>query len=95
MKATRVVEPKRLGAATATAERVGIAKLRGNLARYLEQARAGRPVIVQERGRDAYVLIRLEEDGETPPFGCLADRTDYARDVVLGAKERWRAGELP
>jgi hypothetical protein len=50
---------------------------------------------VKGRGRDAYLLIRLEEDGEPPPFGCLADRTDYARGVVLGAEETWRAGALP
>ena len=95
MKTSRLVKPRRLGAATATAERVGTAEFRGNLAKYLKQARAGRPVIVQERGRDAYVLIRLEEDGETPPFGCLAGRTDYTRGVVLGAEEPWRAAELP
>jgi prevent-host-death family protein len=95
MRSARLGKPKRLGATTTTAERVGTAEFRGNLAKYLKQARAGRPVIVQGRGRDAYVLIRLEEDGEPPPFGCLADRTDYAREGVLGAEERWRAGKLP
>jgi prevent-host-death family protein len=92
---TRLRKPKRHSAATATAERVGTAEFRGNLAKYLSQARSGRPVVVQERGRDAYVLIKFEQEGETPPFGCVADRTDYARGVVLGTDETWRAGSLP
>jgi antitoxin (DNA-binding transcriptional repressor) of toxin-antitoxin stability system len=95
MKMPRLGTLARRSAVTAIAARVGTAEFRGNLAKYLEQARAGRPVIVKGRGRDAYLLIRLEEDGEPPPFGCLADRTDYARGVVLGAEETWRAGALP
>jgi prevent-host-death family protein len=85
----------RRAAATLSAERVGTAEFRGNLAKYLKQARAGRPVIIQERGRDAYVLVKLEDEGAAQPFGCLAARTEYTSGVVLNAEESWRPGAVP
>lgn len=36
---------------TSDAQRVGAAEFRGNLAKYLKQAKAGTPVIIQERER--------------------------------------------
>ncbi len=76
------------------AERVGTAKFRARLASYLKQARSGRPVVIQERGRDAYVLMRLDQ----PPahvFGCMRDRTEYEEGAVVNAAEAWSAGTLP
>jgi hypothetical protein len=43
----------------------------------LKLATAGTPVVIQERGRSAYVLLKFEKDASPPIFGCPA--TDAAR----------------
>jgi prevent-host-death family protein len=78
-----------------TVERVGAAEFRTNLAKYLKLARSGRQVIIQQWGRNAFVLTRLEEGAPTTVFGCMRDRTQCAEDAVVGARETWPAGELP
>jgi prevent-host-death family protein len=81
---------------TSQAERVGSAEFRGNLAKYLKRAKSGRPVIIQERGRSAYVLVRFEEEDAAPAFGCMRERTEYAAGTVLNAtRESWSAGGMP
>lgn len=79
----------------AHARSVGASELRGNLAKYLKLAKAGTTVIIQERGRNAYVLLRFEDDAERPAFGCLRERTEYVSGAVVSAREDWRPGELP
>lgn len=93
MKRTGKAEPSRRS--TAHSEAVGTAEFRANLAKYLKQASAGRPVLVQERGRSAYVLSRLES--ELPPsiVGCMRERTQYSAGAVVNASEQWRAGDMP
>lgn len=76
-------------------EAVGTAEFRANLAKYLKQASTGRPVLVQERGRSAYVLSRLEEEPPPSIVGCMRERTDYSAGAVVNAREQWRAGEMP
>lgn len=80
---------------TPHAIRVGSAELRGNLAKYLKQARSGRPIIIQERGRSAYVLLKFEEEPAASTFGCMRERTDYTRGAVVNAAESWSAGTMP
>lgn len=76
------------------AERVGTAEFRANLAKYLKQASSGQPVIIQERGRSAYILSRFEEP---PPsvFGCMGGRTEYVAGTVVHGNERWSGGDMP
>jgi prevent-host-death family protein len=76
------------------AESVGIADLRANLAKYLKLAAMGRPVIVRERGRAAYVLTRYQEQ-EDEVFGCMRERTQYTEGTVLNADESWPPGAMP
>lgn len=77
------------------AERVGSAKFRGNLAKYLKQVKSGRPVVIEERGRSAYVLLKFEEEESTSVFGCMRERTDYAAGTVVNAAEPWSPGAMP
>lgn len=79
----------------ADAERVGIAELRGNLAKYLKQAKAGRVVIIQERGRSAYVLASFAAAAPASVLGCMRSRTEYTSGALIGATEDWDAGSLP
>ena len=81
--------------AAAHAERVGTAEFRAHLAKYLERAKSGRTVIIQERGRNAYVLLRFEDGGRPPPFGCMRGRIEYTSGAVVGGSEQWAAGEMP
>ncbi len=76
------------------AESVGIADLRANLAKYLKLAAMGRPVIVRERGRAAYVLTRYQEQ-EDEVFGCMRERTQYTEGTILNADESWPPGTMP
>jgi hypothetical protein len=78
----------------AHAEHVGTTEFRGNLAKYLKQASAGRPVIIQERGRDAYILLKFEDE---PPsiFGCMRERTEYVSGTIVNAVESWSPGLMP
>ncbi len=80
---------------TSHAERVGTAEFRGNLAKYLKQAKAGRPVIIQERGRGAYLLLKFEEEASRPAFGCMRDLTEYVGGTVVNADESWLPGAMP
>jgi antitoxin (DNA-binding transcriptional repressor) of toxin-antitoxin stability system len=81
---------------TSHAERVGAAELRGNLAKYLRHAKAGRAVIIQERGRTAYVLVRFAEEPAASVFGCMRERTTYTRGAVVNAApSEWGPGEMP
>lgn len=77
------------------AEHVGAAEFRGNLAKYLRQAESGRPVIIQGRGRSAYVLLKLEEE-EVPAsvFGCMRGRTEYTAGTVVNSTEDWSPGGI-
>ncbi len=77
------------------AERVGASEFRANLAKYLKLAKAGTTVIIQERGRNAYVLVGAEDDAQPDGFGCMRDRTEYVPGAVVGARESWRAGRMP
>jgi prevent-host-death family protein len=86
--------PKRQ-TATSDAERVGTAEFRGNLAKYLKQAKAGTPVVIQERGRSAYVLSRFEEGPKASAFGCMRERTGYTAGAVVNATEPWTPGGMP
>jgi prevent-host-death family protein len=79
----------------AHAEHVGTAEFRAHLAKYLESARSGRPVVIQERGKDAYVLVRFEEAGARRPFGCMSGRTEYAEGAIVNASEKWAPGDMP
>ena len=79
----------------AHAERVGSAEFRGNLAKYLKQAKSGRPVIIEERGRSVYVLLRFEESESASVFGCMRERTEYVAGAIVNATERWSPGTLP
>ena len=79
----------------AHSEAVGTAEFRANLAKYLRQAGAGRPVIVQERGRNAYVLTKVEDERPESILGCMRERTEYAAGEVVNAAEQWRAGTMP
>jgi prevent-host-death family protein len=76
-------------------EAVGTAEFRANLAKYLRQARTGRPVLIQERGRSAYVLSRLDEVPPSSIVGCMRERTECSSGVVVNAREQWRAGDMP
>jgi prevent-host-death family protein len=81
---------------TSHAERVGTAEFRGNLAKYLKHAKSGHPVIIQERGRSAYVLVKFEEADAAPAFGCMRKRTEYTAGTVFNAApESWTAGNMP
>jgi prevent-host-death family protein len=80
---------------TARASRVGVAELRGNLARYLKQADAGTPIVIQVHGASKYVLLRFDEAAPPPIFGCLRERTAHAKGAVVNATEQWPAGALP
>lgn len=81
--------------ARSRAEHVGAAEFRGNLAKYLRQAQSGRPVIIQERGRSAYVLLKLEEDVPASVFGCMRERTEYTAGTVVHSTEDWSPGAIP
>ena len=79
----------------AQGERVGIAEFRGHLAKYLKQASSGRPVVIQERGRSAYVLLKLDDEAVPSIFGCMRGRTEYAAGSVVNARVRGSAGAMP
>lgn len=85
----------RVAVPSSHAQRVGTSELRGNLAKYLKLAKAGTTVIIQERGRNAYVLLRMEDEAVPDAFGCMRDRTEYVPGAVVGAVEPWRAGRIP
>jgi len=76
---------------------VGVAELRRELARYLRAAEAGREIVIQDRGRDAFVLRRYEpeRDPKGIGFGCMRDQTEYTAGTIWNADEAWAAGELP
>jgi antitoxin (DNA-binding transcriptional repressor) of toxin-antitoxin stability system len=74
---------------------VGVTEFRGNLAKYLKSAKAGRAVVVLERGERAYVLRRIEAEPPQRIFGCMRERTEMAAKAVVGASEHWSAAELP
>lgn len=93
---SRAVKPKsKVGISSSHAQHVGVAELRGNLAKYLKQAKAGTPVIIEERGHSAYVLLRFEEAAEAVAFGCMRARTEYAAGAVVNASEAWPPGAMP
>jgi prevent-host-death family protein len=94
---SRTAKPKagRRRRAPVHAEAVGTAEFRANLAKYLKQASAGRPVIVQGRGRSAYVLSKLEDAAPPSIVGCMRERTEYAAREVVNASEQWRSGAIP
>lgn len=77
------------------AARVGATEFRGNLAKFLKQAKSGRPVIIQERGRSEYVLLKFEEGASPSVFGCMRERTGYTPGAVVNADEPWAPGDLP
>lgn len=79
----------------AHSDRIGTAEFRGNLAKYLKQARSGRPVVIQERGRSRYLLLRFDQEAAPPIFGCMRERTGYTRGAVVHATEPWSPGSLP
>jgi prevent-host-death family protein len=81
--------------AAAHAEHVGTAEFRARLAKYLARARAGRPIVIQERGRDTYVLLRLEPAGAPDAYGCMRGRIEYAGGAVVNASEAWTPGDVP
>ncbi len=89
-----VKAPSKSAFSTARAARVGVRAFRGNLAKYLKEAKAGRPIIVQERGRSAYVLLKFEE-APMPAFGCMRERTEYSAGAVVNADEPWPPGKMP
>ena len=74
---------------------VGTAEFRRQLAAYLKLARAGQEVVIQERGHDAYLLVRLAASPPPSVFGGMRDDTDYDPDVILNAEESWEPGSLP
>jgi prevent-host-death family protein len=93
---SRAAKPKSsVRVSSSRATHVGTAELRGNLAKYLRQAKAGTPIIIKERGRSAYVLLRFEDAAEPAAFGCMRARTEYAAGAVVNASEAWRAGVMP
>jgi prevent-host-death family protein len=93
---SRIAKAKPKGPiSTSHAQRVGAAEFRGNLAKYLKQAKAGTPVIIQERGRSAYVLSRFEEGPKLSAFGCMRERTQYTAGAVVNASEPWPPGGMP
>jgi prevent-host-death family protein len=77
------------------AERVGAAEFRANLAKYLKQAEAGRPVIVQDRGRGACLVSRFDEEPPPSILGSMSSRTEYVAGSVVDAGETWAGGEMP
>lgn len=85
----------KVGLSPSHGQRVGAAEFRGNLAKYLKQAKSGTPVIIQERGRSAYVLLKFEEGDPASAFGCMRDRTEYVAGAVVNAGESWRPGAMP
>ena len=80
---------------TSHAERVGTAEFRGNLAKYLKQAKSGTPVIIQGRGRVAYLLLKFEGEASPSAFGCMRERTRYMPGAVVNAAEPWSPGAMP
>lgn len=94
MRRTRDSSPQRR-VSTARADRVGTAEFRRNLAKYLGQARAGRPVTIVARSGDAFVLVRADVDAPRSIVGCMRDRTSYLSGSVVGATEPWSGGEMP
>jgi antitoxin (DNA-binding transcriptional repressor) of toxin-antitoxin stability system len=86
---------KRASGPLVFAESVGSAEFRANLAKYLKQARSGRPVIIRERGKSSFLLSRLDDDGADTVLGCMRDRTEYVRGAVVNARETWSGGGLP
>ena len=94
----KTTKPKGKGSPStpaARSARVGIAEFRGNLATYLERARSGQPIIIQERGRNAYVLSSFVETAPATTFGCMRTRTEYLAGSIVNARESWAAGEMP
>lgn len=78
-----------------TAERVGTAEFRTNMAKYFRLAKSGRQVIILQHGRSAYLLTGIEEAAPRSVLGCLRDRTLYVAGAVVNAKETWAGGSLP
>lgn len=52
-------------------------------------------MVVQERGRSAYVLSKLEDEPIPSIFGCMRERTEYVAGTVVNADEQWCAGAMP
>lgn len=78
----------------AGADHVGTTDLRANLAKYLRRVKAGRIVIVQERGEDAYVITKVEPKRRSGR-GCMRDRTTYVEGAILNADEDWTVPDFP
>lgn len=76
-------------------EHVGTADFRKKLAKYLKHSEAGGIVVIRDRGRDAYVLTKLDAPSNPSGFGCMRERTEYQEDAVVNATEAWRPGKMP
>jgi prevent-host-death family protein len=75
--------------------KVSAAEFRKHVRKYLKAASTGHDVIIQERGRSAYVLRRLETKERPSIFGCMREFTQCEAGVVWNATEEWGASELP
>jgi prevent-host-death family protein len=73
----------------ATAKQVGVRELKANLSAYLRQVKAGRDVVITERGR---AVARLIPETETP-----VERLDrlVRAGVLWGSAARWDPGVPP
>jgi hypothetical protein len=65
------------------------------MAGYLKLAESGRQIIILQRGKGTFMLVKVEEDAPSSVFGCMQDRTQLQAGAVLNAQEDWRAGSLP
>ncbi|MGH7283403.1 MAG: hypothetical protein ACRELY_17890 [Polyangiaceae bacterium] len=76
------------------AEHVGTADFRANLAKYLRRVKLGRVLVVQERGKDSFMISKIEPLADSGR-GCMKDRTTYEPGAILNAEEDWTPPDFP
>lgn len=67
-------------------DRVGIRELKAHLSSHLKRVRAGRPVVVTERGRAIATLSPIVAAAESPEL-------EWARGMVEAGRAHWAGGK--
>lgn len=67
-------------------DRVGIRELKSHLSSHLKRVRAGRPVMVTERGRAIATLTPIATAAEPPEL-------EWARRMVETGRAQWAGGK--
>lgn len=67
-------------------ERVGVRELKSHLSSHLKRVRAGRPLVITERGRAIATISPIVSAAESPEL-------EWARRMVEAGRAHWAGGK--